>query len=129
MMGDMKPSQMLYEMCHDILTAPDVKAICKARGFSDAEAGSRSLFEHVLLSSGGLAGVFAGLSEGEIATLHLLLLHDTVVDVTFFARLYGGSQPGVHAYGTFTQQYKPIFDLVHRNLVRKGVLLIAAAHS
>jgi hypothetical protein len=112
---------MLYEMCHTILSAPDIKAIGKSRGFSETEIASRSLFEHVYLSSIGVEKMLQSLTPPEVAALHLLRLHDQAVDITFFSRLYGGESAG---YGTFTQQNKPIYDAVHRNLVRKGVLLI-----
>src|SRR5947209_5676558 len=120
-------SQMLHEMCHDVLTAADIKAICKSRGFSEKEAHSRSLFENVFLSSIGLDGAMKALTDAEVATLHLLYMENRVVDVTFFERLYGGKQAGSRAYGTFTQQFRPIFDAVQRNLIRKGVLIIGAA--
>ena len=123
----MNLSQMLYEMCHDVLSATDIKAICKSRGFSEKEANSRSLFENVFLSSIGLDGAMKALTDAEVATLHLLYMENRVVDVTFFERLYGGKQAGSRAYGTFTQQFRPIFDAVQRNLIRKGVLIIGAA--
>ena len=125
----MNPSQMLYEMCHDVLSAADVKAICKSRKLSDREANSRSLFEHVFLSSIGVKDTMDTLTAPEVAALHLLRMEDRVVDVTFFKRLYGDKQSTFRAYGTFTQQYKPIFDAVQRNLVRKGLLIIAAART
>jgi len=123
----MNPSQMLYEMCHDVLSAADIKAICKSRGFSDKEAESRSLFENVFLSSIGVEGAMKTLTSAEAAALHLLSMEDRVVDVTFFERLYGRKQEGWRAYGTFTQQFKPVFDAVQRNLIRKGLLVIAEA--
>jgi len=125
----MNPSQMLYDMCHDVLSAADVKAICKSRTLSDREANSRSLFEHVFLSSIGVEDAMDTLTAPEVAALHLLRMEDRVVDVTFFKRLYGGKQAGLYTYGTFTQQYKPIYDAVQRNLVRKGLLIIAAART
>ncbi len=125
----MNPSQMLYEMCHDVLSAADVKAICKSRKFSEREANSRSLFEHVFLSSIGVKDAMDTLTPPEAAALHLLRMEDRVVDVTFFKRLYGGKQVGLYTYGTFTQQYKPIYDAVQRSLVRKGLLIIAAART
>src|SRR5436305_11531753 len=123
----MNLSQMLYEMSHDVLSAADIKAICKSRGFSEKEAQSRSLFENVFLSSIGLEGAMKTLTDAEVAALHLLHMENVVGDVTFFERLYGGKQAGSRAYGTFTQQFRPIFDAVQRNLIRKGVLIIGAA--
>jgi hypothetical protein len=116
---------MLYDMCHDVLSAADVKAICKSRGLSNAALTSRSVLEQVFLSTTGVASALNSLAEAEVAALHLLRLHDHEVDVTFFERLYSDTQARQWAYGTFTQQYKPIYDAVQRNLVRKGVLLIA----
>ncbi len=118
---------MLYGMCHDVLSPADIKAISKSRGFSDKEAASRSLFENVFLSSTGVEGALKALTAAELTALHLLRLEDRVVDVTFFERLYGGKGEGSRAYGTFTQQFKPIFDAAQRNLVRKGVLVVAEA--
>jgi len=121
----MNLSQMLYEMCHDVLSLADIKAICKSRGFSDKEANSRSLFENVFLSSIGVENVMKTLTDAEIAALHLLSMENRVVDVTFFERLYGRKQAGTRVYGTFTQQFRPIFDAAQRNLIRKGLLVIA----
>ena len=90
----MDTSQMLYEMCHNILSPADVKAISKSRGFSDKEANSRSLFETIFLSSVSVEAALATLTEAERAALHLLRWEDRVVDVTFFARLYGGNRAG-----------------------------------
>jgi len=125
----MNLSQMLYEMCHDVLSLADIKAICKSRGFSDKEAESRSLFENVFLSSIGVEGAMKTLTDAEAAALHLLSMEDRVVDVTFFERLYGRKQEGWRAYGTFTQQFKPVFDAVQRNLIRKGLLVISEANT
>src|SRR5437899_20872 len=99
----MNDTQMLYVMCHDVLSSADIKAICKSRRFSDKEANSRSLFEHVFLSSIGVEDAMKTLTAAEIAALHLLHMENRVVDVTFFERLYGGVQAGLRTYGTFTQ--------------------------
>jgi hypothetical protein len=124
----MEISRMLNQMCHETLADADVKAIRKARGFSQKEAASRASFESFFLSSIGLEAVMDTLSDEEIATLHLLSHQTDEVDVTFFERLYG-SQRGdeKYYYGTFTQQYRPTFDDVKLNLVRKGVLLMVEA--
>lgn len=123
----MNVSQMVYEMCHDVLSPQDIKAICKSRGFSEREATSRSAFENAFLSSVGVEDALSALTEAEVAALHLLRMEDRLVDVSFFERLYGAKAATHRAYGTFTQQFRPIFDAVQRNLVRKGVLVIAAA--
>jgi hypothetical protein len=48
------------------------------------------------------------------------------VDIAFFERLYGSAaQSSRHYYGTYTQQYKPTFDTVKKNLVRRGLLVMA----
>ena len=123
----MNLSEMLYEMCHEVLSTADVRAICKSRGFSEREANSRSLFENVFLSSSGAETVMNTLTAAEIATLHLMYMENRVVDVTFFGRLYGAKQTGYPAHGTFTQQNKAIYDAVQRNLIRKGLLIITEA--
>ena len=50
----MNTSEMLYAMCHEVLSTADIKAICKSCGFSEREANSRSLFESVFLSATGI---------------------------------------------------------------------------
>jgi len=123
----MNPTQMLYEMCHSVLTNADIKAICKSRGFSDQETRTRSLFENVFLSSSGVEAAMSTLTPMEIAALHLLRQENRTVDVAFFERLYGSDKTGTRGYGTFTQQFKSIFSSVQTRLVRKGLLLIAEA--
>lgn len=45
--------------------------------------------------------------------------------ISFFERLYSAGAN----YGTFTQQLKPVFDAVQRNLVRKGLLIQTEANT
>lgn len=127
-MDNVKLNEIVYEMVHSVLTGPDTKAICKNRGFSNIEASSPSLFEAAFLSSAGLANAIKTLSPTEIVALHLLAFEDRVVDVSFFERIYRASSD-VHAYrySTFTQRFKPIFDKVQSQLVRKGLLVINEA--
>lgn len=120
MPAELNPAQMLEQMSGGALSASDLKAICKSRGFSDAEAASPSLFAHVFLSPTGVTRVLESLSEAEIAALWLLRLYDRDVDIAYFARVYG---QGEADHSTFTRRYKDVFEAVRNNLVRKGVLL------
>jgi hypothetical protein len=115
---------LLHEMCTDIAEV-DLNAIRKARGFSPSETASRTSFASYFVSSIGVAEAMQNLSIEEIITLHLL--HQTgEVDIAFFERLYGSAaQPAKHYYGTFTQQYKSTFDAVKKNLVRRGLIIMA----
>jgi hypothetical protein len=115
---------LLHNMCADLPDA-DLNAIRKARGFSFHETASRTSFASFFVSSIGVAEAMLELSREEVITLHLL--HQTgEVNIAFFERLYGSAaQPGKHYYGTFTQQYKPTFDTVKKNLVRRGLLIMA----
>ncbi len=62
----------------------------------------------------------AALTREEAITLRLL--HETgEVDVAFFERLYGAARQR----GTYTQRYKPVFDTVKKNLVRRGLIVMA----
>ena len=117
----MTQSDMLHQMCHDTLSAADLKAISQSRGFSAAEAGSRALFESFFLSDIGVANALQTLTQEEVVLLHLLHSHATPVDIAFFGRVYteGG------AYGTFTQRYQPVLQAVRTGLVRRGLLLMA----
>jgi hypothetical protein len=116
---------MLHEMADELLSAADIKAICKSRGFSEREASSRALFENMFLSPTGLEAAMSELTPAEVAALHLLHLKKKPVDVTFFERLYGGTHTGSRLNGTFTQQFKPIYDEVKIRLTRRGVLIVA----
>ena len=110
-------------MCAD-LPDVDLNAIRKARGFGSGET-SRTSFASFFISSIGVTEAMQNLSAEEVITLRLL--HQTgEVDVAFFERLYGSAaQSGKHYYGTFTQQYKVTFDAVKKNLVRRGLLVMA----
>ncbi len=121
----MSIGEMVYEMVHHVLSNADIKVICKSRGFSDKEAASRSLFENVFLSSTGLEAAMSTLSLAEVTALHLLHMENRTVDISFFNRVYGGEKGGWR--GTYTQQFKPIFDSVQTGLVRKGLLILTEA--
>jgi hypothetical protein len=115
---------LLHEMCADLADV-DLNAIRKARGFSPSETASRTSFASYFVSSIGVAEAMQKLSAEEIVTLHLLQ-QTGEVDVAFFERLYGSAaQSGKHYYGTFTQQHKLTFDAVKKNLVRRGLIIIA----
>lgn len=111
-------------MCADLADV-DLNAIRKARGFGNSETASRTSFASFFVSSIGVTESMQALSAEEVITLHLL--HQTgAVEVAFFERLYGSAaQSGRHYHGTFTQQYKVTFDAVKKNLVRRGLLVMA----
>lgn len=120
----MSIAQLLGTMSADLSEA-DLNAIRKARGFSVKETASRDSFASFFVSSIGVQEVMRSLSPEEIITLHLLNRVGEV-DIAFFARLYGSAgQSGEYYYGTFTQRYRPTFDAVKKNLVRKGLLAMA----
>lgn len=120
----MHTSKMLTDMCQQVLSAADLKAICKSRGFSDREAASRAVFENYFLSDIGLEAALASLSREEISILHLLKRESQTVDIRFFECL----SPSQHAWhSSFTQRYGPVLKTVQRALIRKGVLLMAVA--
>ncbi len=124
--SSMSIAQLLHSMCADLPDA-DLNFIRKARGFNANETASRSAFASFFVSSIGISAAMQSLSAEETVTLHLL--HETSqVDVTFFERLYGSAaQPGKSYYGTYTQQYKSTFDTVKKNLVRRGIIVMAEA--
>ncbi len=115
---------MLTEMCQQVLSAADIKAICKSRGFSSREASSRTLFESYLLSDIGVETALASLSQEKVILLHLLKLEGQAVDIRFFERL---SPKKDIWHSTFTQRYTQVFKTVQNSLIRKGLLLIAVA--
>lgn len=111
--------QLLHTMCAEISDA-DLNAIRKARGFGARETASRTAFASFYLTSVGVVESMAALTPEETFTLRLLA-ETGEVDITFFERLYSIG----HKYGTFTQQYKPVFDDVKKNLVRRGLVVVA----
>jgi hypothetical protein len=123
--GLMNASDMLHQMCHEVLSNVDVKAITKARGFSGQEVASRALFETYFVSDIGVEAVMATLSRKEVALLHLLRFLGEAVDVTVFERVYGDEHTRRAYYGTFTQRYSGIYKQVRDSLIRKGLLLVA----
>lgn len=121
----MYSSQMVSDMCHNVLSEADIKAICQSRGFSAQEANSRALFENFLLSDIGVDGALQRLNQAEISLLHLLKSGGKAVDISFFQPLYD-PQPGPSwRYLTFTQRYQKTLQQVKQGLVRRGVLLMA----
>jgi hypothetical protein len=120
----MSISQLLVAMCADLCDA-DLNAIRKSRGFSVSETASRDSFASFFVSSIGVREKMQQLTAEEAITLHLLhKIGET--DISFFERLYGSArQPGKPYYGTYTQQFRPTFEAVKKNLVRRGLLVTA----
>ncbi len=121
----MDARQMFEDMCHEVLTKADIKAICKSRGFSAQEASSRAHFGNFFLLPLGLESVLASLSTDEIVMLHLLKYKNEAVDTAFFWRLYGDKEAEKRWFRTYTERYKDVFSKVKSSFVRKGLLLIA----
>jgi hypothetical protein len=115
----MSTLQLLHTMCAELPDA-DLNAIRKARGFSANETASRTSFASFYLTAVGVSNNMAALTPEETITLRLL--HETgEVDVSFFERLYGAG----NTHGTYTQRYKATFDDVKKNLVRRGLIIMA----
>lgn len=124
----MDAPNMLQQMCREHLSDADIKAICKSRGFSAREASSRAIFENFFLSDIGVADALAGLSQRELALLHLLAHVKDEVDVAFFTRVYGDSRITASPYlYTYNQRYADVLKQVQANLIRRGLLLYAEA--
>ncbi len=116
---------ILHDMCHNILSESDVKAIIKNRGFSAKETATRSLFENFFLSDTGVEAMMSALSQEEVTLLHLLKFIGKSVDVTIFERIYSDKNPhNPHYAYTFSQRYQDIFKKVQASLIRRGILLV-----
>ena len=120
----MNQTEMLHQMCHEVLAEADVRAICKNRGLPNQAASSRHLLENLFLSDAGVAVALRTLDRTEIALLHLLRGHDKPVDVAFFSRLDPPKNER-WSHGTFTQRFQGVFSRVKDRLVRRGILLLA----
>lgn len=101
------------------LTATDRKAICTARGFSFADAGTSALLGNFFLSDIGLEAAFGGLERTEIIMLHFLKCMKNPVDVTPFERL---TRKRSNWHSTFNQRYGDVFKTIKTRLIRSGVL-------
>ena len=124
----MDKTEMVDKMCHLELTAVDIKALCKSRGFTSREANSRNLLEGFFLSETGVANAIGGLTIDEVVLIHLMKLTSATVDAAFFDRIYGTENSHKWRFGTFNQKYKDIFKQVKISLVRRGVILFAEEH-
>jgi hypothetical protein len=85
------------------LAAADIKAICRARGFSEKEAGASGILENFLLSDIGVADVLENLHHREILLLHLLRYLSNPVGIDVFERI---SDTPIPKYGSFTETYE-----------------------
>jgi hypothetical protein len=117
-------TEMLHQMCHEVLAEADVRAICKNRGLPKQAASSRSMLETLFVSDEGVEVAMRTLDRTEIALLHLLRSQDKAVDVAFFSRL-GPAQRERWSHGTFSQRFQGVFSRVKDRLVRRGILLLA----
>ena len=115
----MNQTEMLHQMCHEVLAEADVRAICKNRGLPNQAASSRSMLGALFLSDAGVAVAMRPLDRTEIALLHLLRAQDKPVDVAFFSRLASPQSKG-RLYGTFLKRFQGVFARVKDRLVRKG---------
>ncbi len=126
----MDSSLMLKQMCHEILSAADIKAICQARGFSNKGFISPDHLETLFLSDKGVEPALAQLTHDEIVLLHVLTLKNDAVDLTFFKDIYADKSMYIDDYGyTFTKRYMGVFKIVKTSLLRRGLLLIGIANS
>ncbi|HEY52206.1 MAG TPA: hypothetical protein G4N94_01980 [Caldilineae bacterium] len=122
----MDVSYMLHEMCHNVLSAADIKAIGKSRGFSAKEIATPALLANFFLSPIGVQTALQSLSREEVAFLYFLKEHGQEIGIAPFSRIYGDASTGKKWYhGTFTQRYQHTLRQVKKALVRKGVLLMA----
>ncbi len=121
----MNTSEIVARMCRKELSTADIKAICKARGFSPKEAKNRKFLENFILSDQGVAKAMDTLTQKEIIVLHALKQKSRAVDVAFFDCIYGPPNRKFSWSTTFTKKYKDVFKLVKQSLIRRGVLLFA----
>lgn len=117
-------TEMLHQMCHEVLSEADIRAVCKNRGLPIQAASSRPMFESLFLSDAGVVDAMRALDRTEIALLHLLRSQDKPVDIAFFRRLDSPRGKG-RSYGTFSQRFQGVFSWVNDRLVRRGILLLA----
>ncbi|MFN0055929.1 MAG: hypothetical protein ACKV0T_27610 [Planctomycetales bacterium] len=122
----MNQSEMLHEMCQEVLAEGDIKAICKSRGLPNQAVSSRKLFESLFLSDTGVAAVLRQLDRTEIALLHMLSGQNKPVDITFFRPLDPPPEKDWH-FRTITQRFQGVFNKMKDRLLRRGVLLCVLA--
>jgi len=125
----MESSYMLHEMCHNVLSKADIKAIGKSRGFSAQEISTPTMLANFFLSPIGVEAALKSLSREEVAFLYFLKELGKEIGIAPFARVYGDASVGKGRYydSTFTQRYNETLRRVKKALVRKGLLLMAEA--
>ncbi len=112
-------------MFEKALTEAEVKAVARARNFPGGSQISRSALKNMFLTDIGLEENFSALTAAELATLHLLMIIDSPVDVSFFERTYKEDLNIKEVYlQTFHQQFRDVYKEVRGSLVRKGLLMI-----
>ncbi len=122
-----KGEAMLREMIRERLGKADLKAIARSRGFTEENTAAPDLLEHAFLTGLGVEKALATLEPREVLLLHLLQCLGREVEIGFFERLYGpdGEADQDRRWLSFNDRYRPIFNRVQSNLVRKGVLIVA----
>ncbi len=92
--SQMDVSYMLHEMCHNVLSAADIKAIGKSRGFSAKEIATPALLANFFLSPIGVQTALQSLSREEVAFLYFLKEHGQEIGIAPFSRIYGDASTG-----------------------------------
>lgn len=116
----------LRQMCQDILTDADIRAIGKSRGFAAGEIANRVALENFWLSPLGLEQAMVGLSQEALAVLYALKMHNAPVTIAFFERLFEDKTPFDDRYHTFSRMYQKALKEVQTTFVRRGILLMYA---
>lgn len=116
----------LRQMCQDVLTDADIRAIGKSRGFAAGEIANRVALENFWLSPLGLEQAMVGLSQEALAVLYALKMHNAPVTIAFFERLFEDKTPFDDRYHTFSRMYQKALKEVQTTFVRRGILLMYA---
>ena len=113
-------------MCGELLTAIDIKAICKHRGFNAKQITSRDIFNSYFDSEIWIANVVATLTPEEKIFLYLMSqdsINQEEVAVGYFSILY--DQDAQQSYSpTYTQRFSTTYKAILNNLIRKGILIL-----
>jgi len=117
---------IVKNMCSQLFSAVDIKAITNSRGFDKQCISNRDAFQHYFYSTVGLDKSIESLTANE--RIFLFYMGNEWVGVEFFQSLYPDLVNDKRFCRTVTQRYSEIHKAVQKNLLRKGLLLIGECY-
>ena len=107
--------------CSDVLSAKDLKTICRFRGFSPPKGDKAALAAFVaprLLESTGIEEAMASLDETWLVALHRIAMEDSGCALDGLHKIISPGRPH------YMLDYRALFRQVADGLLNRGVVLV-----